>query len=45
MSPEEKSAVIGYYRNGMSYEIIAYIMGISESYARLIVENYLKDKK
>lgn len=45
MSLYEKSAIIGYYRNGMAYELIAYLMGISESYARQIVREYLNKQK
>lgn len=45
MTSYERSAIIGYYRNGMAYELIAYIMGISESYARQIVMDYLKQQK
>jgi DNA-directed RNA polymerase specialized sigma subunit len=41
MTIYEKSAIIGYYRNGMANELIAYIMGITESYVRQIVSEYL----
>jgi DNA-directed RNA polymerase specialized sigma subunit len=45
MTQFEKSALIGYWRNGMTFEMIAAIMGISEHYARQIVNDYLKTKK
>lgn len=40
----EKSAIIGYYRNGMALKLIGYIMGISVKYAECIVNEYLKKK-
>jgi len=45
MESNEKSAIIGYYRNGMSFQLIGIVMGISERYAELIVKEYLKKKK
>jgi len=45
MTIYEKSAIIGYYRNGMPFELIGYIMGITESYARSIVNEYLRKIK
>ncbi len=45
MSSLEKSAIIGYYRNGMPFEVIAAIMGISEKYVTQIIDNYIKKKK
>lgn len=44
MTTFEKSAIIGYYRMGMSYRDMGLVMGISESYARLIVKEYLATK-
>lgn len=45
MTEFEKSAIIGYYRSGASYETIGLIMGISPNYAEMIVNEYLKTKK
>jgi DNA-directed RNA polymerase specialized sigma subunit len=45
MTQEEKSAIIGYYRSGATYEQIGMIMGISESYAKMLVADYLKINK
>ena len=38
----EKSAIVGYYRSGATFQQIGWLMGISETYARKIVEEYLK---
>jgi len=43
MTVFEKAAIIGYYRQGMEWSMIACIMGISESYASQIVQEYLKN--
>jgi DNA-directed RNA polymerase specialized sigma subunit len=45
MTDNEKAAIIGYWRNGATWHEIGLIMGISESYAKLIVKEYLKNKK
>jgi DNA-directed RNA polymerase specialized sigma subunit len=45
MDVYERSAIIGYYRNGMANELIAHIMGISESYVKQIINDYLKNQK
>jgi DNA-directed RNA polymerase specialized sigma subunit len=45
MTQEEKSAIIGYYRNGASFDLIGSIMGISSIYAETIVKEYLNKKK
>jgi len=45
MTDFEKASIIGYYRQGASFETISYIMGISESYAKLIVTSYLATKE
>jgi len=44
MTLYEKSAIIGYHRNGMETDLIAYLMGISESYVRSIIREYFKKK-
>lgn len=41
MDKFEKAAIIGYYRNGVSYEMIGFLIGISESYVQQIVRAYL----
>lgn len=45
MNDFEKSAIVGYYRNGMEINLIAAIMGIPVSYAEMIINEYLKPKK
>lgn len=42
MTAEEKAAIIGYYRNGMTNQEIGDVMGISEAYAKQIISEYLK---
>jgi len=42
MTRHEKSAIIGYYRQGATYQDIGWIMGIPAKYAKQIVEEYLK---
>jgi DNA-directed RNA polymerase specialized sigma subunit len=38
----ETAALIGYYKNGMTYPEIAELTGDSESYVRRIITEYLK---
>lgn len=45
MTTEEKSAIIGYYRNGMTDEQIACFWGISPQYVRMIIDSYLKENE
>lgn len=45
MTNFEKSAVIGYYRSGASFEEIGFIMGVSAQYIEIIIKEYLKNKK
>ena len=45
MTTYEKSAVIGYWRQGATYELIGVIMGVSESYVKNIIDEYLKGNK
>lgn len=45
MTSYEKSAIIGYYRSGATYQDIGFIMGISAGYVYQIVKEYLKKKK
>ena len=41
MTPNEKSAIIGHYRNGVDYATIGAIYGISSAYVGMIVREYL----
>lgn len=41
----EKSALLGYFRNGMTYQEIALLMGISVEYVQMILTNYFENKK
>lgn len=45
MTDIEKSAVIGYWRQGATYMEIALIFGVSAYYIEIIVKEYLADKK
>lgn len=45
MKRNEVSAIIGYWRNGMTYTEISLIMDISEFDAERVVFNYLKGIK
>ena len=45
MTVFEKSAVIGYWRSGATYQVIGLMMGVSEAYIEIIVREYLKAKK
>jgi len=44
MTPTEKSAIIGYFRNGMKIEEIAAIMGISVKYVEIIIKEKIELK-
>lgn len=45
MSQFEKSAIIGLFRMGNSFQMIGWLMGISEEYVKIIVGEYFKNKK
>lgn len=45
MSVLEKSCIVGYWRCGASFYEIGSLMGISASYARQIIDEYLKSKQ
>lgn len=45
LGDNERTALIGWHRPGASDHQIALLMGISESYVRIIIENYLKMSK
>lgn len=42
MTHYEKSAIIGYYRMGATYQEIGWLMGIAAPYVKRIVEEYLQ---
>ncbi len=44
MTSYERSAIIGYWRSGSTYQEIATITGIPWYQIRIIVEEYLKKK-
>lgn len=45
MTDYEKSTIIGLYRQGNSYQLIGWIMGISENYVGIIIKEYFNNKK
>lgn len=45
MNQFEKSAIIGYYRNGTDSATIAATMGISTKYVEIIIKEYLNKLK
>lgn len=42
MTPELKSAIIGYWRNGMPIEAICYYSGVEYLAVKNIIDNYLQ---
>lgn len=45
MTQEEKSAIVGLWRQGNDYATIGAIFGVSAAYVKIIVDEYLKNKK
>ncbi len=45
MEETEKAAIIGLWRQGNDYSTIGSIYGISASYVKQIIDEYLKSKK
>lgn len=45
MTPTEKSIIVGLFRQGNEFWIIGCLMGISDWYAKQIVQEYLKQVK
>ena len=43
MTQHEKSAIIGYFRNGMPVDQIAILMSITVFQAQKIIDNHLKN--
>lgn len=45
MTKEEKACIVGFWRMGYPNDRIAALMGISEVYVELIIENHLVGNK
>jgi DNA-directed RNA polymerase specialized sigma24 family protein len=45
MTLYERSAIIGYYRSGATYQEISSIIGIPWYQIKIIVDEYFKNKK